>query len=387
MSENTSRWDDREFPGNVLGLAEQFLSNRFLGGLSQEDRDELREHFEVVRRTFLDRRAPRIGLAGSEEEELEYFLGAIAGDAVPDQIDIKEELGRGRWYEYALRDVRMELLDLRRRDGEEPSLKALEHARPDLMVVNWEFRELSGDRGPGPATDEAIRDVERIVERCAAPGIDPPPVIALFDASRLPEDVTPRRAERVLRKTLREAQVRDSKTCIVRRGEVRRLDRELVEMAPMETRLRLARAVQTPESKKKLARMVIRSSAGLNAAIATIPLPFADFLPITGVQMSMIGAIGHLSGRSFSVETVGEFAAAIGVNVGAGYAVREIARAIVQFVPFAGSAVSSSIAAGATYALGNAAARYFIDEDLDEFDAAGTVPGPSNAHNTVDPHQ
>jgi uncharacterized protein (DUF697 family) len=68
------------------------------------------------------------------------------------------------------------------------------------------------------------------------------------------------------------------------------------------------------------------------------------------------------------MEAATEFIAAMGVNAGAAFGFRQAARALVQFVPIAGNAVSAAIAYGATYALGKAAIAYFIG-DADEEEA------------------
>jgi len=378
MADERSDSPDGDFPTEVFRLARRFLSRRYLRGLSADERDRLREQLEVVRRTLLQQRAPRIAVVGSRERPLAGVLASFAGEAVPAEIEVKEQLGRGRWYDYELRGIPMEVLDLRRRAGEEPSMKALDRDRPDLIFLDWNVRDVQETEGEPPEDGAAIRDLEAILERIRTPELDPPGLLALVDADFSPEEVNPARARRILREKLREADVRWSRTRVLSRDDVRRIDREMVEMAPLEARFALARAVETPGSKRELARMIIRASAGIAAAIATVPLPVADLLPITGVQMAMVAAIGQLSGRKLSIRTVGEFTAAMGLNVGAGYAGREIARALVQFVPFAGPVISSSIAAGATFTVGNAAARYFLGGDGEEFEAAEPAPAPKS---------
>ena len=64
----------------------------------------------------------------------------------------------------------------------------------------------------------------------------------------------------------------------------------------------------------------------------------------------------------------GEFVAALGTNVGAGLVFREGSRALLKLVPVWGNMISGGIAAGGTYALGRAAAAYFI-EGVDISDA------------------
>ncbi|MFW5968700.1 MAG: hypothetical protein ACOCV2_14345, partial [Persicimonas sp.] len=57
-----------------------------------------------------------------------------------------------------------------------------------------------------------------------------------------------------------------------------------------------------------------------------------------------------------------EFIGAMGVNAGAAYGLRQLARSLVKLLPVAGSAVSAAVAYGGTYALGRAAVAYFIGD-------------------------
>lgn len=373
----------RPISESIGALIERVLSLRYLRGLSEEKREQLRGDLDFIRRTLLEQRAPRIAIVGDSDVEIEKLLDLLVGENVPEDVDIKAYLGRGRWYDYETERTALELLDLRRLDEDDVSFKALSRQAPDLVLFAWSFRPLegNGDEEEHPAVDDLVETLRKAqTTRGEAPS-----VVAFFDEDELPESVTENRAERILRTKLRNSGIPDARLRVVPRQALRRLDAELVELAPMEARLRLTQAMESPESKRRLARLVIRASAGVTATVATIPLPFADIVPITSTQILMISSIAHLSGRRFSLKTVGEFAAAVGLNVGAGYALREIARALIQFVPFAGSVISSGIAAGATYALGNAAARYFIDDDLEDFDAAPErVREPGWRRSTVD---
>jgi uncharacterized protein (DUF697 family) len=62
------------------------------------------------------------------------------------------------------------------------------------------------------------------------------------------------------------------------------------------------------------------------------------------------------------MRSAAEFLGALGVNVGAAFAFREAARALVKFVaPGAGTLVSSAVAYAGTVSVGKAAAAYFIE--------------------------
>jgi uncharacterized protein (DUF697 family) len=140
-----------------------------------------------------------------------------------------------------------------------------------------------------------------------------------------------------------------------------KLERVLLAHVGDEARFALARIFDDRSAKSEMALDLIRIASSLNATIATVPIPIGGFLPITTVQVCMIAGIAYVSGREVSGRTLAEFAAAMGINVGAGVALREIARAFIQWIPVAGSVVSASIAAGATFTLGKAAIRYYID--------------------------
>ena len=74
-----------------------------------------------------------------------------------------------------------------------------------------------------------------------------------------------------------------------------------------------------------------------------------------------MASIGYVGGRPLSMKTATEFLAAMGVNVGAGFALRQIARSLLKLVPGAGSLASGAVAFAGTMGIGEAAASYFID--------------------------
>jgi uncharacterized protein (DUF697 family) len=59
---------------------------------------------------------------------------------------------------------------------------------------------------------------------------------------------------------------------------------------------------------------------------------------------------------------VSEWLASLGVNVGAGVALREGARAMIKLLPGIGTSISGAVAASGTWALGMSAMAYFIDD-------------------------
>jgi uncharacterized protein (DUF697 family) len=124
----------------------------------------------------------------------------------------------------------------------------------------------------------------------------------------------------------------------------------------------LARLSAIRKIQRKFARALIGSTATVCAGIAAAPIPVADLIPITSAQIAMIIGGAYISGRELSRKSAMEFLAALGVNVGAGFALREAARALIKCVfPGPGNIVAAGVAFTGTWAIGEAAIAYFID--------------------------
>ena len=137
----------------------------------------------------------------------------------------------------------------------------------------------------------------------------------------------------------------------------------LLEVLPKEAQLQLARLSSVKRIQKKFARTMVGSAATACSAIAATPIPVADILPITSLQIGMIMGIGYIAGKDMSKKTATEFLSALGVNVGVGFALRQGARALVKFVfPGAGNVISAGVAFAGTWGIGEAAIAYFIDQ-------------------------
>jgi uncharacterized protein (DUF697 family) len=130
---------------------------------------------------------------------------------------------------------------------------------------------------------------------------------------------------------------------------------------PEEGRGAFVRIARVKSLQEELAVSLTRAIAAVCAGIAAIPIPLADMIPITTLQATLIACIAWLSGRPLDMAAASEFAAGLGLNVGAGFAFREAARAIIKYVfPGGGSAVSGAVAFTGTMAIGAAARAYFI---------------------------
>jgi small GTP-binding protein len=109
--------------------------------------------------------------------------------------------------------------------------------------------------------------------------------------------------------------------------------------------------------KEKRIRSIVYSKSLICAATGAIPVPIADILIMTPIQVSMVVNIGFLHGIDmFQVkERIPEFITTLGAGVG----LREGARQVLKLIPGYGQVVSASIAFAGTVALGEAANVWF----------------------------
>ena len=130
---------------------------------------------------------------------------------------------------------------------------------------------------------------------------------------------------------------------------------------PLETRLEFARVSGEPSAQIEIAAMLTRSTAAICTAIGAQPIPLADFPILTTLQVAMVAGIMHAAGREWGLKAARDFLAALGVNIGAGFLLREGARAAVKLLPLWGNVISGAVAGAGTYAIGRAASAYFIE--------------------------
>lgn len=138
---------------------------------------------------------------------------------------------------------------------------------------------------------------------------------------------------------------------------------------PDDARLQFFQAQERANIMRDLARDFTRASSSMAAAIGGAPTSYSDIIPLTVLQYVQIVLIGAFSCRELKFKTAVEFLSSVGAVSGAAIALREAARGLVQFIPFAGQAVSATVAGGGTYSMGKAAERYFFDGVVEEPDS------------------
>lgn len=338
---------------DLISQAEQLLT-----GLSASDRDKLKGDFQLIKeiaQAVSDAHPPSILLIGEPGAPLGEILSQLAPlSDPPEQWNIHQEIGRGRWQNWKLELGEFRVCDARSESPHESLPKALNFELPELIlsVVS------SNTRAPGRVEElqMVVEGVEDLANRLPSGAL----VIWRPSAGREVGDF-------VTLQALKEAFVdqgmaRDAFPVVQLARPGKLLSSALAQLNESQ-RLGLARICGDPTSKKEIAQAIVRTATSVNASIAVVPIPVASSLPITTVQVLMISSIAWLSGREVNAKTLGEFGGALGLNIGAALALREFARALINWIPVAGSVVSAAIAAAATQTLGKAAIRYYIDKE------------------------
>jgi uncharacterized protein (DUF697 family) len=135
----------------------------------------------------------------------------------------------------------------------------------------------------------------------------------------------------------------------------------LARNVPNEARVEMARIANDRTTQTEIAQTLVKSTTAICSAIGAQPIPLADLPILTALQLLMVSGIMYISGRERSLRAATEFVAALGVNVGAGMILREGARALLKFFPGWGNVVCGAVAGAGTYAIGRAAIVYFLE--------------------------
>jgi predicted GTPase/uncharacterized protein (DUF697 family) len=364
---------------------------------------DLRHRIASLRATLLEARPPALLLVGRRGSGKSSIVNALFGQKVAEVGHVKAQTGRGKWYDHKSERGAISILDTRGlQEGGAPaeadeaatplaSIAAeVDRMPPDLIL--FVVRAMDVDSAIDKDLDlleEIARTVERVVRK-------PPTIIAVVTHCDLlePKDTALREtthadypeklahvrlAERTLDDHIRKREkLRGSLASTIAisgymsfredgtlraddRWNVDELTRDIFAKLPDQGRGMLARVSGVRSLQDQLAQDLTYVTAALCAGIGLVPIPIGDLVPITSAQIVLVSGIAYISGRPLETKSAAEFLSALGANVGAAFALREAARALVKFVfPGAGSAVSGAVAFAGTMAIGAAARSYFV---------------------------
>ena len=343
----------------------------------------------------MDARPPKLMILGRRGAGKSSLINAIFGEPMAAVGSVLSETGRPTWYSYYGRRGDMKILDTRGLgDRTRPEAANFQDALDDIrsgLVDEWpdailflcKAKDVDSHIAQDVANIEAVRAFIAEKHRYEAPVVAVVTQVDELDPKRVEppyENETKRRnietAVRAIQEALAERGIALARVIPVltyaeydgaRRvydnyWNIEELVDYLVEVLPRSAQVQMARLAQLRVVQQKLARKMTAAASAVAGAIAAAPIPLADILPITALQIGLISGIADVSGREMSKKVAREFLVALGANVGVAFALREGARALAKVVfPGGGSAISAGVAFAGT-GLGEAAIAYFIEK-------------------------
>jgi uncharacterized protein (DUF697 family) len=349
----------------------------FLGKLPATIQKPILHELTPLKELFLQQRAPRFVVTGSNKIPLGDFVALIFGSAQSTESrDVLFELfrwqtlnphGRGGIKlldargtdESAVGKVREELkrepadvffyVDLgstkrSTRENELTQLSAFlvknDAARPGAKVIGIAMGESTGTRAPAKNANQS--------------GADAPAKLraALDEQKQIRDRVLDVFEFTFPSKIIEQTAASPESTALVSL---------LAKHVPNEARVEMIRISGDREAQREVAQVLVKSTTAICTAVGTQPIPLADLPILTTLQLVMVSGIMYISGRERSLRAATEFIGALGANVGAGMILREGTRAVLKFFPGWGNLVCGMVAGAGTYGIGKAATAYFLE--------------------------
>jgi predicted GTPase len=374
------------------------LAERAIERVPEATGHATRNELMILKELLMDARAPKLMILGRRGAGKSSLINAIFGERMAAVGSVLSETGKPTWYSYAGPRGEMKILDTRglgdRTRPEAANFQdALDEIRaglvdefPDAILFLCKAKDVDSHIAQDVANIEAVRAFIAEKHRYQAPVVAVVTQVDELDPKRVepPYDNDIKRrniatAVKAIEDALSERGIALARVIPVstyaeyaEEGKVRVYDNYwhveelvdyLVEVLPRSAQVQMARLAQLRAVQQKLARRMTAAAAAVTAGIAAAPIPIADILPITALQIGLISGIAYVSGREMSKKAAKEFLVALGANLGAAFALREGARALAKFVfPGAGSAISAGVAFAGTWGIGEAAIAYFIEK-------------------------
>lgn len=372
------------------------LLERALSTVPEAMRPEMAEAVHTYKEMLMQARAPKLMFLGRRGAGKSSLVNAICGEPVATVGAVLSSTGQPTWHTARTPQGELRLLDTRGvGDRTRPEAANFENALDEIRASLTEdfpdavlFLCKAKDVDSHIAQDVAnIREIRRFLvekHRYDAPivaivtqvdELDPKRVEPPYDNETKQQNI--RTAVATLEEALTEQGIGLSRVVPVSAyaeydaqgvrtydnyWNIDTLVEYLVEVLPRSAQVQMARVSRLRAVQARTARKLSAAASAVAGGIAATPIPVADILPITATQVGLITGIAYLSGRELSKQAAKEFLVALGANLGAAYALRELARAVGKLaLPVGGEVLSAGVAAAGTWAIGEAAIAYFIE--------------------------
>ncbi len=357
----------------ILGFVTALEEERTEGALAELVRvldrlpfvSSVKRDVQSLRELLYQRRAPRVALLGLPGSGRTALVNALLGkDALP-------AVAEPGWVRVDAEGALVDVLEISLGGGEETRAlvrRALDESPADCVLlvcsadqVDGSFSEATSELGELLGIVGAKEAVAVLTHADTLPPRDAEPP---YPEEKLHAvDVGTSRLRRVLSDCA--VSVREVLGVSSRDGHgIRPLSELLVEVLPDAARLEAARAFpRAARGRRVVANRIVHSASTLALTVGLAPVPFSDVLVIAPLQVTMVSAVAHLSGRPWDKRAVLEWMASIGVVGSAGMGLRWTARQLLKLVPGAGTVVSAGVAGAGTVTIGQSAIAYFLRKD------------------------
>lgn len=391
---------DQTHMSETLKLLEKMLDNSPIPEMAVRN---LKKQIRDLRQLIIENRSPRLALVGRRGSGKSSLINAIFGEEVAKVGHTGSQTGKARWFTYTGKLGHLDILDTR---GFQEGSKPDEHddAASSLESVQKAFRENTPDvllflvnaKEADSAIDadlDALSQLSTMIESIT--GVRPPVIVVMTHCDLIepkdvslhdqsahdPDDVSEKLQkikeieEQLDKKILSRPDLKQQLATVIGissyqswKADKRRSDQRwnmdelltlLMDKLPDQCQLEFVRLSQVRGLQVKVATTLTNLISAICGGVATVPIPVADIVPITTLQVGLVTAIAYVSGRTPSVEAVRDLLVDLGANVAGALAFREVARALIKLFP-GGSLVSSTIAIVATKSIGKAATAYYI---------------------------
>lgn len=348
----------------------------FLGKLPETIQRPVLHELTPLKELFLQQRAPRFVLTGSNRLPLQEIVATLFAWAPPaESRDVLMELFRWHVMDLGGRGA-TSFLDARGADpGTVPQIQEeLKEQSADI------FLHLADESSPAIAQGE-LENLAAFIASIPTAHAKPQVVgVVLLEAATARRGfhngegplTSPKDTRALLQRALQEQP--GVGQCLVQVAEISRhaadektngTAQQFMSMVaramPNAARVEMARLANDRAVQGEIAQTLVKSTTAICAAIGAQPIPLADLPILTALQLLMVSGIMYISGRERSLRAATEFIGALGVNVGAGMILREGTRALLKFFPGWGNVVCGAVAGAGTYAVGRASIVYFLE--------------------------
>jgi uncharacterized protein (DUF697 family) len=348
----------------------------FLGKLPETIQRPIVQELTPLKELFLQQRAPRFVLTGSNKLPLQEIVAALFAWTPPTESrDVLMELFRWHAVDLGGRGT-ISFLDAR---GAEP--RTISKIQEELKAQPADMLLHLAEEGVSAIAQTELDNL--VIFLASTPAAHPKPRVVgvvLQDGAPLHRPfhngesslTSPKQTRTILQKALQEqagvgehllqvVEISSSAAGEKAKAHAQQFMAMLARSMSNEGRVEMARIANDRAVQGEIAQTLVKSTTAICAAIGAQPIPLADLPILTALQLLMVSGVMYISGRERSLRAATEFVGALGVNVGAGMILREGTRALLKFFPGWGNVVCGAVAGAGTYAMGRASIVYFLE--------------------------